>query len=328
MAIRNRNNWNLETMNKYCNEQNINYKVLETKHIDKSYQKQQWALVKCPNENHEPYWVWWNNFRNGDRCKLCHYENNNIIEWDKNKIIDFYNSYELKVVNPNNWHSVDIPIEVEDTIGFKYMTSITTIRKIKRKSNFIFHKLNPFSLYNLKLYCKLYRPDYELISDKYIDIKTNYIWKYNGNMLPITEDRLFELLADSFVNGDSGHPYFSKSKGVVMFEELLILNNINYEREKTFEGCKDKKLLRFDFYLLDFNENIEIDGIQHNTIVKLWDGEEGLKIRIKRDKIKNKHCEDNNIKLTRIPYDHKNKNNFKKLIDVKIDEIINYNKVI
>lgn len=205
----------MEFRNNYCIEQNINYKVLETKYIEKSYQKQQWALVKCPNENHEAYWVWWNNFHNGYRCKLCHYEINGLIMWDKNKAIEFYSKYNLNIINIENFKSIDKRILCINKDGFKVFASITNLKADKIPSPFQYNK---FAVENMNHYCKLYRPDYELISNKYINIKTKYLWKYIGNMLPENENRLFELSADSFIHGGSGHPYFSKSKGIIMFE--------------------------------------------------------------------------------------------------------------
>ena len=67
---------------------------------------------------------------------------------------------------------------------------------------------------------------------------------------------IFNTTADGFIHGGCGHPHLSKSKsnGNKIFERELIVHDINYETEKTFKGCKDKSLLRFDFYLPDSNE--------------------------------------------------------------------------
>jgi len=121
-------------------------------------------------------------------------------------------------------------------------------------------------------------------------------------LLPKTENIEFIQTADNFVNGGCGHPYFGKSNGNKIFEEELKRYNINYRPEKTFKGCKDKNLLKFDFYLKDLNEVVEIDGEQHVRAIGFFGGEKGLKDRVKKDAIKNKYCEDNKIKITRIPY--------------------------
>lgn len=91
----NQNRWTLEKMQNYCNGLNIKYKILDMKWIEKSYQKQQWVLVKCPNENHEPYWTWWNHFKKGKRCKQCYLESRNFKEWTIEEINILKNNSDL-----------------------------------------------------------------------------------------------------------------------------------------------------------------------------------------------------------------------------------------
>jgi len=102
----------------------------------------------------------------------------------------------------------------------------------------------------------------------------------------------------------SGHgcPKCLISKGQLEVERVLKSHNINYETEKTFDGCKFKILLRFDFYIPGLNLLIEYDGQQHFDPIKYFGGEKALKITQKRDKIKNKFAKENNISLLRIPY--------------------------
>lgn len=87
-------------------------------------------------------------------------------------------------------------------------------------------------------------------------------------------------------------------------KEWLQNNNINFECQKRFDECKDVKTLPFDFYIKDLNICIEIDGEQHNKIVKYSNNsnsELDFKKRKYHDEIKNKFCRENNIKLIRIP---------------------------
>ena len=97
-----------------------------------------------------------------------------------------------------------------------------------------------------------------------------------------------------------------RSKGENKIKELLLNNNIDFIREKTYPDCKDKELLRFDFYIPEKNYLIEYDGIQHFTTVSdnnpHWNTEENVSEVKRRDKIKNKYCKENNIPLIRIPY--------------------------
>lgn len=80
-----------------------------------------------------------------------------------------------------------------------------------------------------------------------------------------------------------------------------ILINWGYEHkcQYTFEKCRDKRKLPFDFYLPHFNVCIEFDGPQHFYPIH---GEKSFKTVKYHDNIKDKYCEDNNIILIRIPY--------------------------
>lgn len=90
------------------------------------------------------------------------------------------------------------------------------------------------------------------------------------------------------------------------YEELIIKilteNNIIYEKEKTFNECKDKRELPFDFYIPELNLLIEMQGEQHFKEVPFWGGKEGLIKRLHHDELKKQFCENNNYKLLRIKY--------------------------
>ena len=111
-----------------------------------------------------------------------------------------------------------------------------------------------------------------------------------------------------------GCPYCKISEGEKRI--MLFLNNhkIKYHHEHTFGNCKDKRELRFDFYIAKLNTVIEFDGIQHFYPYSFTYGKTDKSTMIKnlddcqrRDNIKNKYCEENNIKMIRIPYwDYKN----------------------
>lgn len=65
------------------------------------------------------------------------------------------------------------------------------------------------------------------------------------------------------MNRAAGHERPSTS----YFEERTAIeltnNGIEFERQKTFDGCRAKKRLRFDFWLPTYNTLIEIQGLQH-----------------------------------------------------------------
>lgn len=93
----------------------------------------------------------------------------------------------------------------------------------------------------------------------------------------------------------------NKSKGESKIECILNENKIKYIFQHRFDDCTDKKPLPFDFYIPKLNMIIEYDGEQHFRSKSIF-GEESFYDTIKHDAIKNSYCEDNNIRLLRIPY--------------------------
>lgn len=110
-----------------------------------------------------------------------------------------------------------------------------------------------------------------------------------------------------------------KSKGEDKIKILLNKLNINYIYQKTFKDCYNPKtnyLLRFDFYLPDYNILIEYDGEQHFDVRKHgWFTEKAYQEIKERDQLKNKYCREKNIPLLRIPYTDYNILNENYLLD-------------
>lgn len=107
----------------------------------------------------------------------------------------------------------------------------------------------------------------------------------------------------------------------------LLRNGIKFIKEKTFNWLKDKSFLRLDFYLPDYNIAIECQGRQHFTRLKHYFNQKSFEEQLKRDKIKNKLCEENGIKI--IYYTHKENMCFNEYYDFynnclynNIDELI------
>ena len=102
----------------------------------------------------------------------------------------------------------------------------------------------------------------------------------------------------------SGHgcPKCNESKMERATALWLDRNNILYERYVKFDGCVDKRQLSYDFYLPDYNLNIECQGYQHYAPVDYFGGEKAFEVQQRHDEIKRKYCADNNIELLEIPY--------------------------
>lgn len=93
-----------------------------------------------------------------------------------------------------------------------------------------------------------------------------------------------------------------KSKSELLIADFLDEHNIVYEKNKKFIGCKYKRSLCFDFWLSSYGICLEFDGAQHFIDVPYWDKRDDLSVRQRRDAIKTKYCEENDIILLRIPY--------------------------
>ena len=139
-------------------------------------------------------------------------------------------------------------------------------------------------------------------------------------------------------NNDCGHEYMispdnllrgkgcpldgiRNSKYSKFVDKYLRENNIEFEREKRYKDCIFERPLPFDFYLPKINMCIEVDGEFH--YIQNGGGSYGIKntagdlknVQL-RDSIKTKYCEDNGIKLLRLPYfEFKN---FKNILDEKV----------
>ena len=112
----------------------------------------------------------------------------------------------------------------------------------------------------------------------------------------------------------SGCPECNESHGEKQIRQWLSDNNIEYVPQKTFNDCKNKKSLPFDFYLPDYNICIECQGKQHFEIIDYFGGEERFNYTKKHDNIKKEYCDNNNIKLVYIDYTENDINSIKTII--------------
>lgn len=103
---------------------------------------------------------------------------------------------------------------------------------------------------------------------------------------------------------------YSTSKGEVKIEKWLLKHNINYISQYSFEDCKHEKKLKFDFAIINKNNQvkllIEYDGKQHFGLGLFSSDEEEMMKQYNRvqqsDFTKNEYCFKKGIALLRIPY--------------------------
>lgn len=149
----------------------------------------------------------------------------------------------------------------------------------------------------------------EQITNIFINIHNEYydysLIKYKNNKTPIEIicpiHGIFKQKPIIHLTG-SGCPKCSVSKGEKKIIQYLNENKIKYTHQKTFENCKYKNKLRFDFYIPEYNLAIEYDGEQHFNCNEYFGGVEEFEKTIIKDNIKNEFCNNNNISLLRITY--------------------------
>lgn len=177
------------------------------------------------------------------------------------------------------------------TTYFNYINKKTSCRKCLKLKKLTYDEI----ISNIEKKC-LFR-NYNFIGFKNSNgIKSEIILKCKN-------DHKFISQYSNFIHQNNGCPVCKESKGEVIIRNFLKENDIKFNSQKTFEGCKNKRKLRFDFYLPDHNLCIEFDGIQHYKNIIFNGHEVNFNYIQNNDKIKNEYCFKNNIRLLRIKYD-------------------------
>ena len=173
---------------------------------------------------------------------------------------------------------------------------------------------------NKKIYGDLFTiPEFEYIDENQkfeficnICGNSNYT---NGHMLVTGQT------ACKYCNGYAGE------RAIATFlNSYSLKENVDYFRNKTFDGLKDKKLLSYDFYLPKYNLLIEYNGEQHYMVktyfheknISLEEAEENFKIQQKHDQMKFDFAKNNNINLLIISY--KQKKNISNILKEALNE--------
>lgn len=146
---------------------------------------------------------------------------------------------------------------------------------------------------------------FDLVGDEYTVIG-DYVNNRTPIMLEHTEcGRRYTVHPADFLQGRRCGGC-EVSNGEREVRRYLIREGYDFGEQLTFEGCKYKNRLRFDFGIIENEEVkclIEYNGKQHYVPIDFYGGQEGFEERQLRDNIKIKYCLDNNIPLIIIRYD-------------------------
>lgn len=161
---------------------------------------------------------------------------------------------------------------------------------------------------------KLYNGEFEYVSG-YKTIRSNVVIRH------LKCDKTIHIRASHFLYDGCRCTRCKPYKNEERIKEFLESKNISYIPQKTFDECKYKQKLLFDFYIPLWNLLIEYDGEGHFR--PIFTSEEEFKIAKIRDSEKNKFAVNNKINIIRIPYWRQNE-----IEDIlaSVQDIFNNNK--
>jgi len=260
----------------------------------------------------------WNEIKNGQYCPIC--GKLHAIEGRKNDYEMIKKGFEdvgytliskeyISNQEPLEYicsHHKDVGIQ---TISWASLISGHRCIHCVKERMFNAKDINPKSP---KSHMKFAKQIHEMYGDKFTFLGEYYDSKTKIEMYCNDCKSTFLGSPNHMLEGHLGCSCKSKSLGEDFIKEWLDVNHVGYLREHRIKDCKDKKPLPFDFIIYKdiertkFDFLIEFQGKQHYENTN-WttDPIESLrifKIQQKHDKIKFDYCNDNNIKLLRIPY--------------------------
>ncbi len=140
---------------------------------------------------------------------------------------------------------------------------------------------------------------------KNTDFKLEVICKKHGS---------FYKKVYNHIGQKQGCPRCTRYIGEATIDKYLVDNNINFEVQKRFKDCINKKPLPFDFYIPDKNLLIEYDGTPHFKPIDIFGGQVYYEVIQKHDKIKTDYCLKEGITLERINYKENIINRLKEIL--------------
>ncbi len=277
MGKRKRINWTYDLVKEFVEERGYRLLSEEYHHITDV------ITLECP-EGHI-FDIQFVRFKTTQKCKIC---NGTIFNYDFVKSeFDKY-GYDLLTEEYQNSHQLLLVKHRE--CGHTYKVQFCNFRHGTRCPKCANNIKLTFD--EIKKYIESF--NYRLLSNEYNNNRTRL-------KLMCPNNHEYETTYDNFKSG-CRCPKCKTSKGENKIGEYLQNNNINYISQYSFKDCRVIKPLPFDFYLPDYNVCIEYDGEQHYKIIECFGGLDRFISTKIRDTVKTFYCEQNNIKLIRIPY--------------------------
>lgn len=252
------------------------------------------------------------------KCPVCakKYRGKNHKK-SKDKAINFIKSKGYKIISIPQDFTRTSKVEVQNSDGFYGFISYANLSNGKN-----------MSIFNIKSNKKHYIENINILASKYgidtkaIDFYSTDKYTRQSILFQCQCGKNFVTSIASFQNGkwfcdNCSNKISSYEKKV---QQYLDNNHIKYIYQYKINSCKDILPLPFDFYLIDYQKIIEVDGEGHYNITYFnhcnkQKAQKTFDITQKHDKIKNEYCKKYNIPLLRIPYwDIKKSNKYKQII--------------
>ena len=207
-----------------------------------------------------------------------------------------------------------------DKQGYKY--SNCSVHTLNNRSNKFqrFSYINKYQIQNMLHYIRFNELDIRFANPNQCNVKNDEYIEVHccecGDIYKATWEQLTGIKKDATLKLRCQKCSKSQSNLEYIVESYLKKKKINYVVQKRFSWCKNKRQLPFDFYLVDYNTVIEVQGGQQYNENKMFSIT--LEEQQKRDEFKKQCCINNNVNYIAIPYwliTQSRVKSYKKIID-------------
>jgi len=257
--------------------------------LSKTYKKATAKLlIRCPLGH--KFSMNWNSFQQGQRCSECA----NNIPKNINEIRKYVESFDFKLPE-QEYINVKKKLKMVCPEGHNVNINFDNFQQGNRCA--ICSKKAKKTIPEIKEY--MFKESYLLLSEEYISA-------HKKLLIQCPEGHIFSMAWADFQQGQRCS-VCNESKGEKQLDIIFCKYNVPHDKQCTFDDLRGVGggLLRFDSSVFwneektDLRMLIEYDGIFHYEKQYDDDGFETLQIH---DNLKNEYCQNNNIKLLRIPY--------------------------
>lgn len=144
---------------------------------------------------------------------------------------------------------------------------------------------------------------------EYRKLHKDSILAYNREYTARNRERVNEWKRDAYWRQRPADIKPHQSRYEALIKQLLKDLGVKYKTEKRYQDCCDQRELPFDFYLVDYNVLIEVDGEQHFMPINFGGASQSEEevmqqflTTIKHDEMKTQYANKHGIPLIRIPY--------------------------